>query len=156
MAFELRHASGWVCERRGPSVGAVEAAVLVPACVCAWATAKEIWKRFGSGERAHSSAFAGKHLEPGVEQRLFVDGLSKTAAELRPDEDSAGPQDGRKGDGKVRREFLYFARICIAARNVLGAFAVYEASGSGRGVPCQRVGRRFQRRSANQDVHPDP
>src|ERR1700751_1670241 len=136
-------------------MGAIEAAVSVAACLRTWATAEEIWKRTGACERPDSGALAGKYLEPGVEQRLLVNGFAGAAPELRSDEHFAGAQDGCKGHGEVRREFFHFAGICPAATNVLATFAVHEAGGPGGGVPCERVGRGFQRRLADQDMHPD-
>ena len=134
-------------------MGTVEAFVFVAARVCAWATSQEVWKRIGAGERADPGAFAGKYLEPGVEQHLSAHGFAETAAELRLDEDPAGAEDRCAGHGEVRREFLYIAGICAAARYVLGTVALYQTGGPGRGVPRERLGRGFQRRSADQDVH---
>src|SRR5205814_2686569 len=110
-------------------------------CVCARATSQEVWKRIGAGERADPGAFAGKYLEPGVEQRLSAHGFAEAAAELRLDEDSAGAEDRCAGHVEVRREFLCIGGVGAAAGYVLGAVAVYHTRGPRRGVARERVGR---------------
>src|SRR5438270_3417885 len=90
-----------------------------------------------------------------MEQRLLADGFAEAAGELRPDKDLTRTEDGRTGHGEVRREFFHFAGIRTAADYFLGALAVYQARRPGRSVPRERVGRGFERRFADQDVHPD-
>src|SRR5882672_8925182 len=136
-------------------MGAVAATVFVVARVRARPACEKIWQRSSATKRGDSGASVGEYLGAGVEQRLSADGFAEAGAELRPDQDFAGAEDGCTGDGEVRRGIFYFAGICAAAEDVLGAIAVYEAGGSRRGVPCERVGHRLQGRPARQDVHSD-
>jgi len=48
-------------------------------------------------------------LEPGMGQRLFVDGIAKACTELRPDKIFAGAEDGCEGMGALRQAFFTFA-----------------------------------------------
>ena len=100
-----------------------------------------------------SRASPRQHVGAGVGKHLPARGAGRRRPRIRPDADPQEPQDERSADGEVRRGVLHVPRLRAAARDVLEAVAVPEATRSRRRLSRERVGHRPRERRADQDVH---
>ena len=117
VAFELRHAAGRVCRRKMDRLWEQLRPLYVSLHAYVRGQLREkIRERFGSAEHGPIPAhLLGNIWSAGVEQRLSADGFAEAGAELRPDEDFAGPAHGCQGDGALRRgdfSFRWDLRRC--------------------------------------------